>query len=245
MPTDGTPGVPMRPRLRAWVWLAVPCVTLAVVVPWLIGIDARGFGWAEISLPASSVSVVEDGVGFVNSVSGEDGAGATIAGAVRSQQPASVQVVVEPVMPTAQPAGAAQRVETRASREPAGARRSRTMVTPLPGGPPSIEIDLSLVKVRYLDGGLAPTVIRGLAPTLPAIRSCITPIVQRQPELRGTVTTTISAREGRISAVDVKSDIRHTRLRFCFRQALMGRSVPEEPSFDARVEFFVLPRVIR
>jgi len=69
-----------------------------------------------------------------------------------------------------------------------------------------------------------------------------------QPGLGGTVTVTISARDGKISAVNVESRIRHTRLRFCFRQALMAQPVSAEamePLFDARVEFFVRPRRTR
>lgn len=114
--------------------------------------------------------------------------------------------------------------------------------------PRDIQFDLSIVKVRYLDGRLAPTVVTVLSSALPTLRSCIAPILQAQPGLGGTVTVTISARDGKISAVNVESRIRHTRLRFCFRQALMAQPVSAEamePLFDARVEFFVLPRRTR
>lgn len=237
--------VPPRPRRRAWGWLAVPCVVLAAAVPWLSAIDARNVGTAEISSPVSSMPGPGDDGRAQSSASVAGGADAVIAGDGPSPPPSSDPV--ERVLQAVAPASAARRAVTRASRSPAGAGRSRPAISS-PAKPRDVRIDLSIVKVRYLDGGLAPTVITALTPALPAIRSCLAPILRGQPELKGTVIATISARDGKISAVNVESGIRHTRLRFCFRQALMSRPVSvgaSESAFDARVEFFVLPRVIR
>ena len=236
---------PPRPRRRAWRWLAVPCVVLVAAVPWLSGIDARSVGPVEISFPVSSMPGLGDDGRAQSSASVAAGADAVIAGDGPSPRPSSDRV--EPVLQAAAPASEAQRTVTPASRSPVSAGRSR-LATSSPAKPRDVQIDLSIVKVRYSDGRLAPTVITALTPALPAIRNCLAPILRGQPELKGTVIATISARDGKISAVNVESGIRHTRLRFCFRQALMSRPVSVgavEPAFDARVEFFVLPRVIR
>lgn len=238
---------PPRSRRGSWGWLAVPCVLIAVAVPWWIVIDARSVAPVEISLAVGSVPASGERVSAVSRTS-EGGASAAVAGDGRSYQSTNVQVMVEPVLRTAETGSGAQSVVAAASGPPPSASRSRSREDAWPATPRDVRFDLSIVKVRYLDGRLAPTVIAALAPALPAIRSCIAPILQGQPELRGDVTATISARDGKISAVNVESGIRHTRLRFCFRQALMSRPVgagAAEPSFDARVEFFVLPRVRR
>jgi len=237
---------PPRPRRRTWSWLAVPCVSVVVAVSWLFGIDALSIGSAEISLPAAAVLGPGDSTSVVKerantAIVPEDGED-------RRPAPSSAQVGVESVLSTAAPPGGAQRAVTHAPRPTVSPGRSRPRATPLPEKPGPIQFDLSIVKVRYLDGRLAPSVIAVLSPAIPAIRSCIGPILQLQPDLKGTVTATVSARDGKVSAVNVESGIRHTRLRFCFRQALMSRAVSNtdaEPSFDARVEFFVLPRVSR
>lgn len=238
---------PQRSRRGAWGWLAVPFVLIAVAVPWWVVIDAHSIAPVEISLAVDSVPASGEIMSAASRTS-EGSASAAVAGDGRSYQSSNVQVMVEPVLRTAETVGGAQQVVAPAARPSARASRSRSIENSSPARPRDVQFDLSIVKVRYLDGRLAPTVITALSPALQAIRSCIAPILQTQPELRGTVTATISARDGRISAVNVESGIRHTRLRFCFRQALMSRPVSDraaEPSFDARVEFFVLPRVTR
>lgn len=241
------PEGPRRSRRGAWGWLAVPCIFVVLAASWWVGIDARSINPAEISLAVDSVPAPGETTSLARRTS-EGGAGPTTAGD-GSYQSSSVQVIAEPVLRTAETAGRAQQVVVAPSHGlSASASRSRSIAKPLPAKPRDVRFDLSIVKVRYLDGRLAPTVVTALSPALPTIRSCIAPILHGQPELKGTVTATISARDGRISAVNVESGIRHTRLRFCFRQALMSRPVSggaEEPSFDARVEFFVLPRVTR
>lgn len=250
-PTEVTlavePEGPRRSGRGTWGWLAVLCVLVVVAVSWWVGIDARSLNPAEISLAVDRVLAPGETTSAASRVS-EGGAGAATAGDGRSYQSSSVQVSAEPVLRTAETAGRARQVVAPSHGPSASPSRSRSIEKPLPAKPRDVRFDLSIVKVRYLDGRLAPTVITALSPALPAIRSCIAPILHGQPELKGTVTATISARDGRISAVNVESEIRHTRLRFCFREALMSRPVSagaEEPSFDARVEFFVLPRVTR
>jgi|JI6StandDraft_1071083.scaffolds.fasta_scaffold00369_11 hypothetical protein len=239
------PEGPRRSRRGAWGWLAVLCVLVVVAASWWAGIDARSIHPAEISLAVDRVPAPGETTSAASRVS-EGGAGAATAGDGRSYQSSRVQVMVDPVLRTAETAARAQQVVAPSHGPSASASRSRAAEKPLPAKPRDVRFDLSIVKVRYLDGRLAPTVITALSAALPAIRSCITPILQVQPDLRGTVTATVSARDGKISAVNVESGIRHTSLRFCFRQALMSRPVSagaEEPAFDARVEFFLLPRV--
>jgi hypothetical protein len=157
-------------------------------------------------------------------------------------------VIAEPVLRTAETAGRAQQV-VAPSHGPVSKRESLALdseaVASKAAGRPVRPLDREGPLSGWTAGSHGD---HGALSGIAAIRSCIAPILHGQPELKGTVTATISARDGRISAVNVESGIRHTRLRFCFRQALMSRPVSggaEEPSFDARVEFFVLPRVTR
>lgn len=249
--TEVTPAVesegPRRLRRGAWGWLTVPCILVVVAASWWVGIDARSINPVEISLAVDSVPAPGEATSAASRMS-EGGAGAPTAGDGRSYQSSRVQVMDDQVLRTAETAGRAQQVVAPSQGPSTSASRSLSREKPLPAKPRDVRFDLSIVKVRYLDGRLAPTVITALSAALPAIRSCIAPILQGQPDLRGTVTATVSARDGRISAVNVESGIRHTRLRFCFRQALISRPVSvgaEEPAFDARVEFFLLPRVTR
>lgn len=120
--------------------------------------------------------------------------------------------------------------------------RDRPAPVALAAAPPTAVVArLSLGRIDTSDREHAANLRVAVDAVLEPVRSCCESLMQEQADLKGTVSAAVSIRDARVTAVNIDSALRDTRLRMCFRKRLMGLAVAgAEAPFDARLEFFLV-----
>ena len=201
-------------RRRTWVWLGVPSLGLAGVM----------LGKISVESPAHNLETVEISP---------------------PSAPLPAQTVPEIAVPRTEPAPAPNVESVRetptASQVPVSKRRARADTAPAP--PAAVVARVTLGRIDTPDREGAANLRSAVVAALEPVRSCCEALMQTRTDLKGTVFADVSVRDGHITFVNVDSAIRDTRLRLCFRKALMTLAVEGASSpLDARLDFLLVPQ---